>query len=76
MQQLRRFGGLRWLVSPARWRNDVWGRKRAVSTVCSSDHSEKPAEQPLVDTFGRHHDYLRISLTEKCNLRCELHIVQ
>ncbi|KAI0094457.1 molybdenum cofactor biosynthesis prote [Irpex rosettiformis] len=24
----------------------------------------------LVDTFKRHHDYLRISLTEKCNLRC------
>ncbi|KAG8848020.1 hypothetical protein FRB96_001312 [Tulasnella sp. 330] len=26
--------------------------------------------QPLVDTFRRTHDYLRISLTEKCNLRC------
>ncbi|KAJ1436506.1 hypothetical protein B484DRAFT_345022 [Ochromonadaceae sp. CCMP2298] len=25
---------------------------------------------PLFDTFGRFHDYLRISLTEKCNLRC------
>ncbi|WP_299711666.1 GTP 3',8-cyclase MoaA [uncultured Tenacibaculum sp.] len=24
----------------------------------------------LIDTFGRHHNYLRISLTEKCNLRC------
>lgn len=24
----------------------------------------------LVDTFGRIHDYLRISLTDKCNLRC------
>lgn len=24
----------------------------------------------LTDTFGRHHTYLRISLTEKCNLRC------
>ncbi|KAJ1302835.1 hypothetical protein OPQ81_003138 [Rhizoctonia solani] len=24
----------------------------------------------LVDSFGRKHDYLRISLTEKCNLRC------
>lgn len=24
----------------------------------------------LRDTFGRHHNYLRISLTEKCNLRC------
>lgn len=24
----------------------------------------------LVDSFGRKHNYLRISLTEKCNLRC------
>jgi molybdenum cofactor biosynthesis protein A len=24
----------------------------------------------LEDTFGRHHDYLRISITEHCNLRC------
>jgi molybdenum cofactor biosynthesis protein A len=24
----------------------------------------------LQDTFGRNHNYLRISLTEKCNLRC------
>ena len=24
----------------------------------------------LTDTHGRHHSYLRISLTEKCNLRC------
>lgn len=24
----------------------------------------------LVDSFGRTHDYLRISLTERCNLRC------
>ena len=26
--------------------------------------------QELVDSFGRVHDYLRISLTDKCNLRC------
>jgi len=24
----------------------------------------------LTDTFGRKHNYLRISLTELCNLRC------
>jgi len=28
------------------------------------------ANSPLTDTFGRHHNYLRISLTERCNLRC------
>ncbi len=25
---------------------------------------------PLLDRFGRTHDYLRISLTDRCNLRC------
>lgn len=25
----------------------------------------------LVDSFGRRHNYLRISLTERCNFRCE-----
>lgn len=29
-----------------------------------------PFSQFLNDSFGRHHTYLRISLTEKCNLRC------
>jgi len=27
--------------------------------------------QPLTDRHNRFHDYLRISLTEKCNLRCQ-----
>jgi molybdenum cofactor biosynthesis protein A len=27
-------------------------------------------QEPLTDTFGRQHSYLRISLSEKCNLRC------
>lgn len=27
-------------------------------------------QNPLQDSFGRIHDYLRISLTERCNLRC------
>src|SRR6266487_4472832 len=25
---------------------------------------------PLVDTFGRAHDNLRISVTDRCNIRC------
>lgn len=25
---------------------------------------------PLTDAFGRHHDYLRLSITDRCNLRC------
>jgi cyclic pyranopterin phosphate synthase len=30
----------------------------------------KPFSSFLTDTFKRQHDYLRISITEKCNLRC------
>lgn len=30
----------------------------------------EPATQNISDQFGRVHDYLRISLTERCNLRC------
>ncbi|MDP3936754.1 MAG: GTP 3',8-cyclase MoaA [Deltaproteobacteria bacterium] len=26
---------------------------------------------PLLDTFARKHDYLRISITDRCNLRCQ-----
>jgi molybdenum cofactor biosynthesis protein A len=29
-----------------------------------------PDPNPLTDTFARKHTYLRISLTERCNLRC------
>ena len=29
------------------------------------------SEAPLVDRFGRRHTYLRLSLTERCNLRCQ-----
>jgi cyclic pyranopterin phosphate synthase len=32
--------------------------------------SEPPAEGPLVDTFGRAADDLRISVTDRCNFRC------
>jgi len=31
----------------------------------------RPFSSFLTDTFGRQHDYLRISLTERCNLRCQ-----
>ena len=29
------------------------------------------SEAPLTDRFGRRHSYLRLSLTERCNLRCQ-----
>ncbi|KAF9015678.1 hypothetical protein BDQ17DRAFT_1386373 [Cyathus striatus] len=31
---------------------------------------ERPVSPFLIDPFQRRHDYLRISLTERCNLRC------
>ncbi|KAI9887106.1 MAG: hypothetical protein M1823_001096 [Watsoniomyces obsoletus] len=30
----------------------------------------RPVSSTLTDSFGRQHDYLRISVTERCNLRC------
>jgi molybdenum cofactor biosynthesis protein A len=34
-------------------------------------YDDAPSDQLLLtDTFGRRHTYLRISLTERCNLRC------
>lgn len=32
---------------------------------------DNPVSQMLVDSFGRLHTYLRISLTDRCNLRCQ-----
>ena len=29
-----------------------------------------PLSGPLVDTFGRRHNNLRISVTDRCNIRC------
>ncbi|MCS7154903.1 MAG: GTP 3',8-cyclase MoaA [Bacteroidota bacterium] len=33
-------------------------------------NADRPVHPALVDPFGRAHTYLRISLTERCNLRC------
>lgn len=29
-----------------------------------------PVPEQLIDPFGRRHDYLRVSVTDRCNLRC------
>ncbi|KAL7503000.1 hypothetical protein ACHAXN_000857 [Cyclotella atomus] len=34
-------------------------------------HYNNHGENILTDTHGRHHNYLRISLSERCNLRCQ-----
>jgi cyclic pyranopterin phosphate synthase len=32
--------------------------------------SESPAQHDLIDSFGRRVDYVRVSVTDRCNLRC------
>lgn len=48
---------------------------RTYATSCAklSDEIQKENSDSnmLVDSFGRMHTYLRISLTERCNLRCQ-----
>ncbi|GBG28380.1 Molybdenum cofactor biosynthesis protein 1 [Hondaea fermentalgiana] len=39
-------------------------------TKVAMHESRAATPTPLVDSFGRVHNYLRISLTERCNLRC------
>uniref|UniRef100_T1L1K5 Radical SAM core domain-containing protein n=1 Tax=Tetranychus urticae TaxID=32264 RepID=T1L1K5_TETUR len=39
-------------------------------STSSSASSSTVKPRFLQDSFGRKHDYLRISLTERCNLRC------
>ncbi|XP_004288675.1 PREDICTED: cyclic pyranopterin monophosphate synthase, mitochondrial [Fragaria vesca subsp. vesca] len=42
------------------------------TTSCAKLPEEhNPVSNMLIDSFGRHHTYLRISLTERCNLRCQ-----
>ncbi|KAG6725023.1 hypothetical protein I3842_02G012900 [Carya illinoinensis] len=48
---------------------------KTYSTSCAAlSHDtlkDNPVSDMLVDSFGRLHTYLRISLTERCNLRCQ-----
>ena len=51
-------------------------RMKCSSSSISSSNAVAPFEEiksvePFTDSFGRVHDYLRISLTERCNLRCQ-----
>ncbi|KAF9885951.1 hypothetical protein FE257_012241 [Aspergillus nanangensis] len=43
---------------------------KSSSSRWSALRSAKPFSEFLTDTFNRQHDYLRISVTERCNLRC------
>lgn len=43
---------------------------RSTSARLNALKSAKPFSEFLTDNFNRRHDYLRISVTERCNLRC------
>ncbi|XP_028144796.1 molybdenum cofactor biosynthesis protein 1 isoform X1 [Diabrotica virgifera virgifera] len=47
------------------------GRRRFSTEVSAAATKENVKAETLTDLFGRNHTYLRISLTEKCNLRCQ-----
>lgn len=44
--------------------------------LVESDLEPKTNNSILNDLFGRHHSYLRVSLTERCNLRCKKSLIQ
>ena len=46
-------------------------RAAGTASTTSGSGSARAVDPMLVDSFGRRHTYLRISLTERCNLRCQ-----
>ncbi|KAL9111714.1 MAG: hypothetical protein Q9187_007893 [Circinaria calcarea] len=46
------------------------GRTASLTPRREKLRNAKPFSSFLTDTFSRQHDYLRISITERCNLRC------
>ena len=48
----------------------VWQRKSEDTGRLERLKDAQPFSAFLTDSFSRHHTYLRISLTERCNLRC------
>lgn len=70
-------GGVeRWSIGPgAAEQQDLPAGPRAPASRAEDEagpgESVDAGARPLTDKFGRFHDYLRISLTERCNLRCK-----
>jgi molybdenum cofactor biosynthesis enzyme MoaA len=46
------------------------GPLRGLFKVSVRRFSFSSTNRPVKDSLGRSHDYLRVSLTERCNLRC------
>ena len=62
--------GLGCLISPTLSRQ-FHHNKRRIAQELLREKPFRTISDFLTDTFGRQHDYLRISLTERCNLRCQ-----
>jgi len=41
-----------------------------VKTLDGSNETQKKADAPMIDPFGRHVSYLRVSVTDRCDFRC------
>jgi cyclic pyranopterin phosphate synthase len=47
-----------------------YGHPKPRGLIIFTAVTRETTQEPLIDSFGRKHDYLRISLTPHCNLRC------
>ena len=41
-----------------------------MKTLDGSNETQKTADAPMIDPFGRHVSYLRVSVTDRCDFRC------
>jgi Molybdenum cofactor biosynthesis enzyme len=53
-------------MSPASWRDILETARK----FYGEEFEQEPNSEMLTDSFSRRHSYLRISLGERCNLRC------
>jgi cyclic pyranopterin phosphate synthase len=59
-----------WTPSPDQASHPVAAEPQPASTRRERIREAKPFSDFLTDTYHRQHDYLRISVSERCNLRC------
>ena len=48
-----------------------FARRKSNLATGLAEPLDNPVTDILTDRYGRKHTYLRISLTERCNLRCK-----
>mmetsp|Transcript_14436 Transcript_14436/g.34949 ORF Transcript_14436/g.34949 Transcript_14436/m.34949 type:complete len:599 (+) Transcript_14436:166-1962(+) len=58
------------LSSPKEDKDEEEGQETNIEQLIRDLEQLPVPSEPLTDRFGRHHSYLRISLAERCNLRC------